>query len=404
MAVSEIGKISLPKESELIRLPKGSSLFYLPWRIATGFNGRTKTFEPLYGFKAKPVFAVGAFLIPAYLRLYNPAYLIDKQTALAQWAYSACGFYKGNFYVAARRVDPRIRQSPQFYDDSLIKKKVKIFLREYNQNRLYQHLANCALNYNCLAAKNLFLGRWEAPLPTSPYCNARCLGCLSYQESDCLPSHQRINFKPKVKEIAQVMLNHLSHAKEAIVSFGQGCEGEPLLAADTIAQAIGQVRKFSRRGTINMNTNASIPEKIELLCRSGIDSLRVSLNSPEENFYNLYFKPRNYSFRDVLKSIEIAKKYNKFVSINLFVFPGFSDSEEEIKALVKFISSTAIDMVQWRNLNIDPDYYLQILPRNLKPKGIPFLLKTIKQKFPQVKMGYFNLPKEKFASFENVVK
>ena len=36
------------------------------------------------------------------------------------------------------------------------------------RNRLFRHLETCALTYGCPAAKNLFLCRYEAPLPTSP--------------------------------------------------------------------------------------------------------------------------------------------------------------------------------------------------------------------------------------------
>jgi len=150
-----------------------------------------------------------------------------------------------------------------------------------------------------------------------------------------------------------------------------------------------------------MNTNASIPSKIKLLCETGIDSFRVSLNSTQKKFYEIYFKPLNYNFSDVLKSIEIAKKYKKFISINLFVFPGITDTEEEIKSLIKFIKNTGIDMIQWRNLNIDPDYYLENLASlNSPSKGIFYLLKVIKKEFPCLKTGYFNLPKEKFYTSE----
>jgi pyruvate-formate lyase-activating enzyme len=405
MAASSLGNFRLPQARELIKLPQGSTIFYLPKHAPVGFNPARKVFEPLYEFKGEPVYAAGAFLIPAYLRLYHPAYLVKQKTTLPLWAYTACGFYNGNFYVSAKRVDVRIRQSPHFYDNKLINSRVKVFLKEYPQNRLYRHLANCALNYNCLAAKNLFLERWEAPLPTARFCNAHCLGCLSQQESDCLASHERINFRPKVEDISQVMFNHLSRAREAIVSFGQGCEGEPLLEADTIARAIASVRDKTTRGTINMNTNASLPQKIKLLCEAGIDSFRVSLNSPQDKFYKLYFKPHNYTFCDVLRSIEIAKKHRKFVSINLFVFPGFSDAKSQIRALSDFIRNNVIDMIQWRNLNIDPDAYLDMLAhKHLEPQGISFLLSAIRKKFPALKMGYFNLPKEKFKSFENVVE
>jgi len=403
MAVSSLNLFKLPQKNDLIKIPKGSSLFYLPYRAPVGFNEKTGQFTPLFEFEARPVYAVAAFIIPAYLRLYNPAAVYADKGKLPLWAYTACGMIGKDVYVTAKRIDRRIRQSPRFYKNSLIKKQVKIFLRTYPQNRLFRHLANCALNYNCLAAKNFFLQRWEAPVPTSRFCNARCIGCLSYQESDCEASHSRINFRPSVSEIYEVMHSHLAYAREAIVSFGQGCEGEPLLEADLIAKAIAKVRQNLSLGTINMNTNASIPSKIDLLCRAGIDSFRVSLNSPQEKFYNLYFRPLHYKFSDVLKSIEIAKKHNKFVSANLFIFPGFSDSKEQVEALLTFVRNTGVDMLQMRNLNIDPDFYFEMLGcKDFSPKGISFLVNILNKKFPRLKIGYFNLPKEKFKNFENV--
>jgi len=404
MAVSSLNLFKVPQRNDLIKVPKGSSLFYLPHRAPVGFDEETGRFIPLLEFEGKPAFAVAAFIIPAYLRFYNPAAVKAGKGKLPLWAYTACGVIGPDVYVAAKRIDRRIRQSPHFYKNSLIKKQVKLFLGNFPKNRLIRHLTNCALNYNCLAAKNFFLERWEAPVPTSRFCNARCIGCLSYQESDCEASHNRINFKPSISEIYEVMYSHLTHAREAIVSFGQGCEGEPLLEAACIGEAVGRVRKNTNCGTINMNTNASIPKKIDLLCKAGIDSFRVSLNSPQEKFYNLYFRPLSYKFRDVLRSIEIAKKHGKFVSINLFIFPGFSDSREQIRALAGFIKNTGVDMLQMRNLNIDPDFYFEILRcKNSSPQGVRFLVNTLNKEFPRLKIGYFNLPKEKFKKFKNMV-
>ena len=404
MAASSLNLFKVPASADLIKLPPGSTLFYLPRRAPVGFNEETGQFTPFFEFKDKPAYAVASFIIPAYLRFYNPAVVKADKCKLPLWAYTACGMLGKDVYVTAKRIDRRIRQSPRFYKNSLIKKQVKIFLNDLPRNRLCLHLANCALNYNCLAAKNFFLKRWEAPVPTSRFCNARCVGCLSYQESDCEASHSRINFRPSVSEIYEVVYRHLACAREAVVSFGQGCEGEPLLEADLIAEAIAKVRQKISSGTINMNTNASLPDKIDLLCRAGIDSFRVSLNSPQEKFYNLYFRPGSYKFRDVIRSIEIAKKHNKFVSVNLFVFPGFSDSKEQIKALLAFVKNTGVDMLQMRNLNIDPDFYFETLGcKDFSPKGISFLVSVLNKEFPRLKIGYFNLPKEKFKKFENVV-
>ena len=393
MVGRSLDRDSLPKPEELISMPKGSTFFYLPGRKPLGFNSETGKIETLEEFKGKPALAVAAFPIPGYLRLYTPSAKISLWEILPLWAYTACGFSRGRFYIPAIKVDRRIRQSPRFYDSRSVKQGVDFFIRYYPKNRLYRHLANCAVNYNCLAAKNLFLKRWEAPLPTARSCNAACLGCLSHQEKGPCASHRRINFRPDADEISQVMVNHLKIAPEAIASFGQGCEGEPLLEADTIAKAIVKTRQLTKRGTINMNTNASLPKKIKLLCEAGVDSFRVSLNSPDKKFYDLYFKPRGYSFSDVLKSIAVAKKYKKFVAVNLLVFPGFSDSASQIKSLVKFVSNTGIDMIQWRNLNIDPQQYsLLFSGKKLEPQGVLRLLAVINQEFPKLKTGYFNLP------------
>ncbi|MCK4423827.1 MAG: hypothetical protein KAV18_07145 [Candidatus Omnitrophica bacterium] len=47
--------------------------------------------------------------------------------------------------------------------------------------------------------------------------------------------------------------------RQPVVSFGQGCEGEPLLVYKTLSQAIKLIRKQTKKGTINLNTNASRP-------------------------------------------------------------------------------------------------------------------------------------------------
>src|SRR5207237_574455 len=81
--------------------------------------------------------------------------------------------------------------------------------------------------------------RWEMAIAVSPGCNARCVGCISKQEEEGLVSPQdRLTFIPNVDEIVEVAVPHLEIAEEAIVSFGQGCEGEPLLQWRRIEQAI----------------------------------------------------------------------------------------------------------------------------------------------------------------------
>src|SRR5207245_11206176 len=110
-------------------------------------------------------------------------------------------------------------------------------LREFTGSSLVLQLARCATEYGCYTAQNFFLRAGEAAIPVSPACNAACIGCISEQEPDAgVESAQaRVRGAPSVQEIVDVALAHLEAAPEAIVSFGQGCEGEPLLLGPRIA-------------------------------------------------------------------------------------------------------------------------------------------------------------------------
>ena len=273
-------------------------------------------------------------------------------------------------------------------------------------NRLREHLENCALTYGCPAAKNFFIGRFEAPLPTSRNCNARCLGCISLQKTGKISSCQdRISFTPTPLEISEIALTHIGRVTKSVVSFGQGCEGDPLMAADVIEPAIRIIRGKEKNGTVNMNTNASRPDILEKLFDSGLDSIRVSMNSVRKNFYDAYFRPTGYAFEDVLKSIEIANRKKRFVSINYLNSPGFTDSTGELDALVDLLSTYQIHMIQWRNLNFDPLLYynkMKAVSDSGPPLGMKKILSILKKKFPGLIHGYFNPPKEAFIKISSV--
>lgn len=237
------------------------------------------------------------------------------------------------------------------------------------------------------------MNRWEAPLPTSPACNAGCLGCISLQEGkEICATQERISFVPSPDEIAGVAIPHLREAPKAVVSFGQGCEGEPLLQAEVIGEALRTMRQASSRGTINLNSNGSLPEAVKKLCEAGLDSIRVSLNSCRPSYYTAYFRPRGYTFEALKKSLQAVKAHGGFASINYFILPGFTDHEEEWDALSRFLEETRVDLIQMRNLNIDPEWYLKSLkvPKERKPIGILPWMKRLKDRFPGLRLGYFN--------------
>lgn len=397
MAGMSNGRYFRPEPEDLIPLPLGSELFALPGRLPVGWDRESDEAvlltENPYD-QGSHVQAVAAFMAPAHTAVFTSSYQSEPGAQpLPLFAYTAVGWHKDRFWVAAFRSDKDKRQDADQYRQPVVVRNTRKILKTHKDNRLIQHLGKCCLTYGCPAARNYFLGRWEAPLPTSPFCNARCLGCISLQPSGCCPSTQeRITFVPTAREIGELAIAHLENAENPIVSFGQGCEGEPLLQADVIEKAIRLIRSRTSRGTINLNSNSSLPDKVELLAEAGLDSIRVSLNSVQEIFYNRYYRPQNYSFSDVVRSIDVMKSRNRFVSLNYFILPGFTDSPQEHEALCRLLRDHSPDFIQLRNLNMDPEWYLDSLafPKDSQPIGIRRWLSLIRQEFPALRFGYFN--------------
>lgn len=382
---------------QFVPLPDSSELFMLPDRNPVGFKGEEAVVldQDPYSQKKQECFAVAAFIPPGYTLTHNTAYH-EKEGArmLPLFAYAACVLYKDKFYAAAVRVDRSYRHDNRFMDSEEIKKNISRFRKLFPKNRLIGHLENCATANSCANAKNFFLERFEAPIPTSPVCNAQCQGCISFQPKDRIPSTQsRIQFTPTPEEIAEIALAHIENVPDPIVSFGQGCEGEPSLAVDTIEKAIRMIRARTSKGSINMNSNASRPQAIARLFDAGLNTLRVSTNSVREPYYSRYYQPRGYSLKELRESIQLAKKAGGFVSLNYLSMPGFTDSEGESEALIDFIDSYRVDMVQWRNLNYDPLHYfndLKIAPDTLRFIGMKEVIEKIQTRFPGLLTGYFN--------------
>jgi wyosine [tRNA(Phe)-imidazoG37] synthetase (radical SAM superfamily) len=400
MAGSGAGHIYLPSPEHLIELPEGSELFTLPQRLPIGI-------EPDTGEPAllatnpyqddEPVQAVAAFMAPAHTAIYTAAYQSEENCSqrLPLFAYTAVGWADGKFWVAAFRSDADCRQDANQFDFDLLERRTLTHLKKHRDNRLIQHLGKCCLTYGCPAARNYFLGRWEAPLPSSPVCNAACVGCISLQPSGCCPSTQdRIAFVPTEKELAEIAIDHLQTAPLPIVSFGQGCEGEPLLQAKVMEKAIRLMRKHTDKGTINLNTNGSLPDAVERLATAGLDSIRISLNSAQREKHRLYYQPNGFSLDDVCNSIAVMKKHDRHVSLNYFILPGFTDDPDEFEALAALVEKYRPDFIQLRNLNMDPEYYLESIQHqpSRPPLGIASWFAQLKAAFPFLGFGYYNPP------------
>jgi pyruvate-formate lyase-activating enzyme len=174
-------------------------------------------------------------------------------------------------------------------------------------------------------------------------------------------SHERIARPPTAEEMAELAVRHLERATgRVMVSFGQGCEGEPLTRWKEIERAIRLVRARTSRGSIHANTNGSLPEALGRLVAAGLDSVRISTNSASPDLYAAYYRPSGYAFRAVARAIRVAKERGAYVALNLLTFPGVTDREGEVERLCRLVAETDVDQVQTRPLAIDPDVYMQV--------------------------------------------
>ena len=384
---------------DLLLLPEFSKLFYIPGCPPVGLDPETGKYIMVPKAETKqgmsPCFGVAAFFEPGIVRTHLPA--VDygsKDYNLPMWAYTAVGFRDDQYWAAGFVIEDNLRWDPRNYDDLDLVPAIEKYRKEVRDGPLVEHLVQCATVNHCFAAKNLFLGRWEGPIPVSQACDASCLGCLSFQPDHlCEESHQRLSFRPSRDEIVDIAVAHLERAPHAIMSFGQGCEGEPLTEYELIAESIREIRERTGAGTINLNTNGSRPDRVRRVAEAGLDSIRISLNSPREEFYRAYYRPKNYHFSDVVESITAAGEMGLYTMVNYLVFPGISDQEAEIDAMLGLVERTRLNFLHLKNLCIDPALYLAAMPEEeSRGVGMKRMADTLKNACPDLQLGYFNQP------------
>ncbi|MBV9719915.1 MAG: radical SAM protein [Candidatus Eremiobacteraeota bacterium] len=345
--------------------------------------------------KRSPLTAIGpiaqrntlAVALPAgYTRLLLPAYAARRNAPpLPLFGYTFACAIGDCLYVAAMRTDESEDWQPRSFRAGELESIIERRVAREPQNRVLRQVALCSQAYGCFTAQNVFLARGEAALPVSPKCNARCIGCISEQERDAdLPSPQvRIADEATAGELAAVAIAHLERVSDGIVSFGQGCEGEPLLRSITIARAIEKIRSRLQNGTINLNSNGSQPAALERCIEAGLQAVRVSLNSFRRSVYAAYYRPAGYDLDDVFGSIQLALRRGLRVSLNLLTHPGVTDDAEEMAAMERFLRDSPVSMVQTRTLNIDPALYFGSVGRPRAPIGMRRALERIRE-FAQV--------------------
>ena len=401
-AVRSGDALEAPAEAAL-PLPPGAALCMLPGRRPVGVDPGTGDLVALQqvkvGRRTFAPHAVGATLPPGYTRTFLPATAAPRLATVAatpvlpQWAYTAAGLAPGGPVAFALHTDRRRHWSPSSHGTPELADRVRRRLAA-TSNPVWRQIARCALEWSCFTAQNTFYGRDEGAVPSSAACNAACIGCLSEQPADMPPaSHERIARPPSAEEMAELAAEHLATAAgRVMISFGQGCEGEPLLRWREIARAIRLVRARTRRGSINVNTNGSRPDGLAALLEAGLDACRISLNSASPDLYQAYYRPVGYGLAEVVRSMRVARERGAYLALNLLTFPGVTDREEEVERLARLVGEVGVDQVQTRSLAIDPDVYMGVARGRGgggPALGIRRLLEALRRARPGLVIGNF---------------
>jgi wyosine [tRNA(Phe)-imidazoG37] synthetase (radical SAM superfamily) len=424
-----------PGKKDLIDIPDSWDLMAMPGTRPVGYDPQTGSFETLKTFTVEAKegartfepCAVAVHPPPGYVRTHHPAAEYTDTThpdekfkkrgggrltifqepepahaggddaarpGLPLWAYTAVGFGKRGPVAALFQADETSRWSPSLYYKGSLEDAVEERLAKDPDNPVLKQLKSCATDYLCCCAQNVFYERWEGAVPIAPACTAACLGCISKDPEWNTPVPQkRLKFSPKPEEIARVIAHHLETAPEPMMSFGQGCEGEPTMNHDVIVESIRLAREMTDKGVIHINTNASRPDTIRACAQAGCSSIRISLNTFDPEMYDAYYRPADYTFDDVLRTFDVAKEEGMYIAINLLIWPGWSDRAEELDRISEMVEAGKLHMIQLRNLCVDPGHYRTVLP----PRegrgmllGMRPLVDELHRRHPELRFGTFN--------------
>ena len=155
----------------------------------------------------------------------------------------------------------------------------------------------------------------------------------------------------------------------------------------------GHAGRDLARARFTSTPTASLTDQLERITRAGLDSIRVSLNSANSELYEAYYLPQGYGLTDVERSLRLARRKGLYVALNLLTFPGITDREGEVDALVALVVRHRVDQLQTRPLAIDPRQYVEVADgrgAGGMPLGLKEMLQRIRKTAPWLVIGNFS--------------
>jgi pyruvate-formate lyase-activating enzyme len=374
--------------SDAVRLPTGATVTHIEREAETiDRSARARRVGP-------GRLAVAALLPPGYLRTQLPAYADapDKPDLTPRGYAAVAADDAGDLVVAALLIDRDPTHDVDAYPRAEIAAKVNDALRSRPADRLVRQLARCAREYSCRAAANAFYRRWECALPVAAPANEHPPASVAPRLDGEAEPREPAAFHATAEEIATLGIEHIA-AGGTLLSFGRACEGEPLLVARLLEDAIRLIRAATRSGTIHLETNGSVPAALRRLATTGVDAVTIRLVSARADTYETLHRPEGYRFADVRASIRVAAEQRLATSLLVPVMPGVFDRTEEIAALVAVADELPEgSAVLMRDLAADPLRALAAVKSRDTSVGIARALERLREELPHLRVGSFVRP------------
>ena len=204
---------------------------------------------------------------------------------------------------------------------------------------------------------------------------------------DCLSLHSNFGRKEKLQK----------NKEEEEVNKVVENEKRRKVVDDEIRRVVESARKVREKcgkGTLHFLCSSGMEEEEwNLLGESRLDSFSFPLFTSRKRYLeSLYGNSRYLTL--VKRAIASIKQKGKIVCLEFFILPGFSDEIEEFESLVSLLKEIDIDKLKLKNFVGDSTSFLSSISHVPSPNtSILELLKNLQSSFPNLHIGYHNMPK-----------
>ncbi len=180
-------------------------------------------------------------------------------------------------------------------------------------------------------------------------CNMRCLFCQNWEISQAFPEDVPTQAATPNEVVAQALA---SGARAIAFTYN-----EPVIAYEYMLE-IAKLAKTKGLKTVVVSSGYIEEEPLEELLKY-IDAYKVDLKAFDEKFYR---KLTGGRLASVLQTLKAIKQSGVWLEIVTLLVPGENDSDDELRAMARWIRENLGDSVPLHFSRFFPQYKLKNLP------------------------------------------